>query len=117
MTDGAAQPLTADGPVQPCPADGGGPEDALARLTAEADQLRRALTSRTAIDQAQGMLMALTPCPAEDAWHLLVAVSQQTNTKLRDVAAALVATARGHPLPSPLSRALHQALRRARTPP
>ncbi|MEI5097725.1 ANTAR domain-containing protein [Streptomyces sp. PmtG] len=64
-------------------------------LRSENVQLRRALSSRAVIDQARGMLMALAPCSSERAWGLLVDVSQHGNVKLRDVAAALVATAEG----------------------
>ncbi|ORT56831.1 ANTAR domain-containing protein [Streptomyces sp. CB03238] len=88
-------------------------QNELTRLATEVTQLRQALDSRAVIDQAQGMVMALTPCPAEQAWQVLVETSQHGNTKLRDVAAALVATAHGRPLPprlrAPFTRALHRA--------
>ncbi|GAA2492700.1 ANTAR domain-containing protein [Streptomyces gobitricini] len=85
-----------------------------ARLTAEVTQLRQALDSRSVIDRAQGMVMALAPCPAERAWRVLVETSQHGNTKLRDVAAALVATAEGHRLPARLRAPFARALRHAR---
>ncbi|GHC57061.1 ANTAR domain-containing protein [Streptomyces flavofungini] len=84
------------------------------KLRAENDQLVRALSSRAVIDQARGMLMALAPCSSERAWGLLVDVSQHCNIKLRDVAAALIATARGELLPERIQRELHRALRRLR---
>lgn len=84
------------------------------KLRAENDQLVRALSSRAVIDQARGMLMALAPCSSERAWGLLVDVSQHCNIKLRDVAAALIATARGEPPPERIQRELHRALRRLR---
>lgn len=43
---------------------------------------------------------------------MLVSVSQHGNVKLRDVAAALVATTTDEPLPEPVRRELRQALRR-----
>ncbi|MET9428417.1 MULTISPECIES: ANTAR domain-containing protein [unclassified Streptomyces] len=86
-----------------------------ARLATEVDQLRRALESRGVIDRAQGMIMALTPCPADRAWQVLVEISQHGNTKLRDVAAALVATADGTALPSDLYAPFHRAVHAART--
>ncbi|MFD9506693.1 ANTAR domain-containing protein [Streptomyces mirabilis] len=82
-------------------------------LRAMTEQLRRALASRAVIDQARGMVMALTPCSIAKAWDLLVDVSQHCNVKLRDVAAALVATVKGEALPEQLRRELRRALRRA----
>ncbi|MGW2817436.1 ANTAR domain-containing protein [Streptomyces sp. NPDC001415] len=84
-------------------------------LRVQCAQLRRALDSRAAIDQARGMVMALAPCSCGKAWDVLVDVSQHCNVKLRDVATALVATAEGEPLPTALRRALRLALRRCRS--
>ncbi|MFF4503885.1 ANTAR domain-containing protein [Streptomyces sp. NPDC001401] len=81
-------------------------------LRARNEQLERALVSRAVIDQARGMIMALAPCSGERAWDLLVDVSQRCNVKLRDVAAALVATAKDEALPEPVRQELRQALRR-----
>ncbi|WP_405639486.1 ANTAR domain-containing protein [Streptomyces sp. NBC_00019] len=81
-------------------------------LRAENDQLRRALAGRAVIDQARGMVMVLAPCSSERAWDLLVGVSQHCNIKLRDVAAALVATTRDETLPEPIQRELRRELRR-----
>jgi hypothetical protein len=73
-----------------------------------------ALTSRAVIDQARGMVMALAPCSPARAWDLLVGVSQHCNVKLRNVAAALVATTQDEPLPEQIQRELPGALRRLR---
>jgi hypothetical protein len=81
-------------------------------LREEVDQLRRALDSRAVIDQARGMVMALGSCSSQCAWDLLVQFSQNTNTKLREVAAALVATAEGQPLPAPLQDEIGRAFTR-----
>jgi hypothetical protein len=81
-------------------------------LRAKNEQLGRALASRAVIDQARGMMMALTPCPSDRAWDLLVDVSQHCNIKLRDVADALVATTKNRTLPEPIQRELRRALRR-----
>ncbi|HLU57803.1 MAG TPA: GAF and ANTAR domain-containing protein [Pseudonocardia sp.] len=54
------------------------------------DHLRAALTSRSVIDQAIGIVMARERCSADEAFDVLRRVSQQRNTKLRDVAADLV---------------------------
>ncbi|MGW0821763.1 ANTAR domain-containing protein [Streptomyces sp. NPDC002845] len=80
-------------------------------LRAENEQLGQALASRAVIDQARGMVMALAPCSSDRAWDLLVEVSQHCNIKLRDVAAALVATTKDRTLPEPIQRELRRALR------
>ncbi|ANS70686.1 hypothetical protein SLINC_8462 [Streptomyces lincolnensis] len=84
----------------------------VAELRARNEQLGRALATRAVIDQARGMVMVLAPCSSERAWDLLVGVSQRCNTKLRDVAAALVATTRDETLPEPIQRELRRELRR-----
>ena len=55
-----------------------------------AEHLRIALESRAVIEQAKGVLMAERRVTADDAFQLLVGLSQDTNRKLRDVASALV---------------------------
>jgi GAF domain-containing protein len=55
-----------------------------------AGQLQEALESRALIEQAKGVLMARERCSADEAFERLRHVSQTTNRKLRDVAAALV---------------------------
>ena len=55
-----------------------------------ADQLREAISSRAVIEQAKGVLMAQRRCDANAAFDLLVAASQRSNRKLREVAQALV---------------------------
>ena len=54
--------------------------------------LTRAVASRQLIGQAQGILMERHRITADAAFGLLVQVSQSRNTKLRDVAEALVNT-------------------------
>lgn len=54
------------------------------------EQLRAALDSRAVIDQALGVLMATRGMNAEQAFSELSRQSQNTNTKLRDIAARLV---------------------------
>ncbi|NJQ02367.1 ANTAR domain-containing protein [Streptomyces zingiberis] len=73
----------------------------LADLEKEVGQLREALTSRAVIDQAIGIVQAERRCSPEDAFQLLVTVSQRTQVKVRDIAAALVRRA-GDALPGPL---------------
>ncbi|MCX4761784.1 ANTAR domain-containing protein [Streptomyces sp. NBC_01275] len=81
-------------------------------LRARKEQLEQALASRAVIDQARGMVMVLAPCTSERAWEVLVHVSQHGNVKLRDVAAALVATTRAQELPEAIQREWRRALRR-----
>lgn len=72
------------------------------------------MDTRPEIDQARGMIMALVPCSAEDAWEILVETSQHTNVKLREVAAHLVATTTGTQLPGDVGKELAAAFRRHR---
>jgi GAF domain-containing protein len=58
-----------------------------------AEQLRVAMGSRAGIEQAKGILMGQRRCSAEEAFNILVRLSQDTNRKLRDVAEALVTEA------------------------
>lgn len=53
-------------------------------------QLERALSSRSEIDQAKGVLRAMTGCTADEAFATLVELSQRYHTKLRDVARQLL---------------------------
>jgi GAF domain-containing protein len=55
-----------------------------------AQQMQAAMDSRAVIEQAKGIVMADRRCTAEEAFSILSKVSQDTNRKLRDVAAALV---------------------------
>ena len=61
-------------------------------LSARADQLQQALTTRDLIGQAKGILMKAEGCDANAAFDLLRRASQRTNRKLRDVAGDLVAS-------------------------
>lgn len=66
--------------------------------TTLADHLRRALASRSTIDQAIGIVMARHGLSAEDALCALRGVSQRRNVKLRVVAAELIRTTIDAPL-------------------
>lgn len=72
-------------------------DDEHRRLAAEAEQLRRALESRATIDQAKGIIMAEHGGGPHEAFQLLIRLSQTTNLKLRDVAAALVSKGTSRP--------------------
>ena len=62
----------------------------LAENTQEAANLRIALTSRSTIDHAVGILMGQQQCTAEEGFDLLRRASQHRNIKLRDLAAQIV---------------------------
>jgi anti-anti-sigma factor len=81
-------------------------------LGVEVVQLRRAMQTRPTIDLARGVLMASFGLSPQDAWEVLVAVSQRTNTKLYRLADGLVEAVRGDPLPEPLRREVAAAVAR-----
>lgn len=94
-------------------------EDALSRdedLHTEVAQLRRAMQTRPVIDQAIGVLMASFSLSPEDAWNVLVAVSQNTNTKLHQLARQLVTAVQGSALDEAVQQHLGAALLALRTP-
>lgn len=61
-------------------------------LSDEVAHLRRALDSQRDIGMAIGLLSARYACSTEEAWRTMLRVSQDTNTKVRDMAHALVTT-------------------------
>lgn len=64
----------------------------IAQHSTAVDNLRTALTSRSTVDQAIGILMAQQRCDARTAFDLLRQASQGRNIKLREVAARIVAS-------------------------
>lgn len=70
-----------------------GTQAELDRLRAELEQLRAAQQHRLVIEQAKGMLMADRRCSEQQAFDLLVGMSQAEQRKVRDIAAELVAAA------------------------
>ncbi len=60
------------------------------QATELADQLKEALESRAAIDQAKGILMAREGVAPEEAFSMLLRASQTGNLKVRDIALKLV---------------------------
>ena len=64
--------------------------DAQANL---AQQMQAAMQSRAVIEQAKGIIMGSRRCTPDAAFAILTRISQDSNRKLRDVAAALVANA------------------------
>jgi GAF domain-containing protein len=61
------------------------------------NQLETALSSRSVIDQAIGVLMAQQRCTAEEAFDLLRAHSQNSQRKIREIAADLITRISGQP--------------------
>lgn len=101
----------ATGVNEPRPAED---TDALHR---EVEQLRQALETRPVIDLARGALMASFQLSSQDAWNVLVTVSQHSNSKLRQVAEKVLDSINGDPLPRPLQQQLAAALGAFRTEP
>ena len=62
----------------------------IARLITENDNLRRKLETQPVIEQAKGILMGCYGVSADDAFILLRRWSQDTNTKLHQVAQTVV---------------------------
>jgi GAF domain-containing protein len=60
-----------------------------------AQQMQAAMESRAVIEQAKGIIMGERHCGPDEAFRILSKLSQDTNRKLRDVAAAIVASAHG----------------------
>lgn len=65
----------------------------LERLRAEVEQLRSAQESRVVIEQAKGMMMAGRRCSDQQAFELLLGMSQAEQRKVREIAAEIVAAA------------------------
>ena len=66
----------------------GDPDD----LRAEVAHLHQAMESQRDIGKAIGLLSARYGCSTEEAWRTMLRVSQDSNTKVRDMAHALVIT-------------------------
>ena len=129
-----AEDSEATRPMASCPPGGGGPPllpleptlagdlvnvsegDAEQDPRVELGQLRRAMKTRPVIDMARGVLMASFGLSAEDAWSVLVTVSQNTNTKLHLVADELVSAVTGGEIPQPFRRQLAATVAQLQTP-
>lgn len=81
-------------------------------LRTEVAQLRRAMQTRPTIDLARGILMASFSLSSDEAWTVLVAASQNTNTKLHALAGDLVTAVKGDALPEALQEQLSSAVAR-----
>jgi GAF domain-containing protein len=69
-----------------------GNAEAAARATSDVANMRRAMLSRSVIEQAKGILMERYKITSEQAFTLLTHASQRNNVKLRDVAEELATT-------------------------
>ncbi len=67
----------------------------IGRLQDARDDLASAMKSRTVIDMAIGVVMAQNRCHPDEAFTFLRKASNARNTKLRDVAASIVAAIAG----------------------
>jgi GAF domain-containing protein len=65
-----------------------------------AQHMQAAMESRAVIEQAKGIIMGERRCTADEAFRIMSKLSQDSNRKLRDVAAALVTRAQQPPRPS-----------------
>ncbi|MFD5156890.1 ANTAR domain-containing protein [Streptomyces hawaiiensis] len=108
-----SRPESAAPPASPDP----DPQDKIGQdLRAEVAQLRRAMQTRPTIDLARGILMASFGLSPEAAWSVLVRTSQNTNTKLHDLAHDLVGSVHGSTLPEQVQRQLAAAVAGASRP-
>ncbi|MFG2378642.1 anti-sigma factor antagonist [Streptomyces sp. NPDC048504] len=87
-----------------------GVSDEAEELRVEVVQLKRAMLTRPVIDLARGVLMASFGLSPDDAWNVLVDVSQHTNTKLHRLAEDLVDSVNGPPLPEHLRQQISTAV-------
>ncbi|WP_443061614.1 STAS domain-containing protein [Streptomyces sp. NBC_00414] len=90
--------------------DAVGTVDAERELRVEVVQLKRAMQTRPVIDLARGVLMASFGLSPEDAWSVLVTVSQNANIKLHHLAEGTVTAVTGDPLPEALRQQLSAAV-------
>jgi GAF domain-containing protein len=75
--------------------------DALQDARDQAENLRAAMGSRAAIEQAKGILIERFKVTPDEAFRLLTAVSMNTNRKVRDLAEQLVVTGELSPWVTP----------------
>jgi hypothetical protein len=104
------------------PGEGAAQEDAtrateqppqLHELHGQNIQLQQAILSRAVVDQAIGVLIALSRVTPEQGWKILERISQHTDIKLRHVAELVVEWARTGHLPSDIRTELEAQLAHA----
>jgi len=74
---------------------------ATARQAKRTEQLHAALSSRSAIDQALGILMGRHHCGREEAFTMLRGISQRSNRKVADLATEMIERVGGTPHSAP----------------
>jgi PAS domain-containing protein len=85
-------------------------DELVRHLETEVEQLRNAMASRAAIEQAKGILMLLMSCGDQVAFDLLAHISSHTHRKVRDVAVSIIESASGRSqLPDDVREILHDA--------
>lgn len=78
--------------------------DRLDEAVDEVDGLHTAMRTRAIIEQAKGVLMWLFRCSEDEAFNHLVRMSQESQTKVHDVAARLLARIKAAEGPLPDGR-------------
>ncbi|MFJ8802784.1 ANTAR domain-containing protein [Streptomyces sp. NPDC102487] len=81
-----------------------------ASLREENEQVRQAMESHAAIDQAIGVLLAASDVTPGQGWDVLREIPQHTNRKLRHVAELLTAWTRTGNLPADIRTELDRQL-------
>jgi hypothetical protein len=90
-------------------------DEQVRHLETEIEQLRTAMASRAAIEQAKGILMLLMSCGDQVAFDLLAHISSHTHRKVREVAVSIIDSATGRgALPADVRAILHDACPPAR---
>ncbi|WP_410595635.1 ANTAR domain-containing protein [Amycolatopsis sp. lyj-23] len=74
------------------------------------EQLKEALATQPVIEQAKGMIMLARTCTSDEAFVVLREISQDTNVKVHDVAAVIVACASRAEQPGELAGLDQQAI-------
>lgn len=84
-----------------------------ADLVAEVENLKLAMQSRAAIEQAKGAVASRLDCTVEEAFAAMVVMSQDRNVKVRDIGLLVAASPGDRALDEPLRTALERARQRA----
>ncbi|MFE0419667.1 ANTAR domain-containing protein [Streptomyces tendae] len=86
--------------------------DQIFQLQEQVRQLKEAVVSHAAVDQAIGVVIALGGMTPDEGWIVLKEVSQHTNIKLRNVAEAILIWGRTGVMPPEILTALEHRLGR-----
>ncbi|WP_180357743.1 ANTAR domain-containing protein [Streptomyces sp. NP160] len=84
-----------------------------ADLVAEVENLKLAMQSRAAIEQAKGAVASRLDCTVEEAFAAMVVMSQDRNVKVRDIGLLVAASPGDRSLDEPLRVALERARQRS----